>query len=143
MKYQTILLRFMAEKNTIVRKHTRMLVATKPDMDEIRTWPESMCKKALVALHSAWDNRMCPWCILSENCDECTYAKRHEQCTEGALVNSTSRYGKIYHRLGNSGICSLAGMRELVDKYKWILARKLAKEIRSAYKLKLGSAGGN
>jgi hypothetical protein len=86
---------------------------------------------------------MCPWCIVYKECDECTYAQRHGQCTEGVMINSTSRYGKIYLRLGRAGITSLDGMRELVNKYKSIITKKLAKEIRSIYKLELGSAGGN
>jgi hypothetical protein len=129
----------MAEKNAIVRKHAKLLIATKPDMDEIRSWPESACKAALVALNPSWDNRICPWCILSKDCYECTYAQRHGQCTENALINSTSRYGRIYFRLGRAGVVSLDGMRELVDKYKSIIAKKLAKEI----KLELDGAGGN
>jgi hypothetical protein len=55
------------------------------------------------------------------------------------MVNSTSRYGRIYFRLGRAGVVSLDGMRELVDKYKSIITKKLVKEIF----LELDSTGGN
>ena len=124
MDYKTMLIKFLEEKNVLVRQHTKLNIVTAPDFREIKTkWPEFACERVLLNLNTTTDAGICPWCWYYE-CSECTYAKRNGPC-----AGTETRYKRIVRRLPNSlGITNIPGMKELAAKYMEIVRRKVANE---------------
>jgi len=98
-KYNDLLLEYMQRKNTIVKKHTGLVLTRKLDMAELRTWSEQMCSIALHGLSLAKDSTLCPWCIVNRmDCTICGYGKRNGIC-DNISGTPQPRYRKINTRL--------------------------------------------
>ena len=122
--YKTLLLRFLNEKDAIVRQHTRLRLATADDFKEIEiNWAEAQCEKIMKSLHTRSDDACCPWCIITV-CDGCGYGRRNGVCID----DPDSRYGRILDRipeyLPECSITALPGMRNLIEKYINITKRR-------------------
>ena len=116
MKYKPILIKFLEEKNRLVRKHTKLKLISVADFREIEgdNWTESDCQWALMKLHPKDDSALCPWCAMFL-CGSCGYGKRNGICSYYAI---NSRYSRVLRRLGQKdGISKIPGMKELVNKY--------------------------
>jgi len=106
MTYKQIILDFMREKNAIIHKHTRLLIATKPDMDELKSWPESE-HEFIAGCIELSPSGMCPWCIKEskyhiKTCSKCSYGKRHGKC-----VDIKSRWKRIVHKLAQKNLTTM------------------------------------
>jgi hypothetical protein len=96
----------MRKKNAIIRKHTRLLIATKADMEELESWSESEYG-FIAGCISFSPTSMCPWCIkerkkYTEPCSECGYGKRHGKC-----IDIGSRWKMIIHRLAQKNLTTM------------------------------------
>ena len=115
MKYKTMLIKFMKEKNTIVRKHAGIAIITKADIIELQSWSEDICKRAMKQIKPIRDSCMCPWCQV-RICNVCGYSARHGKCSD-----SFSRYLRIIDRSGLCAILDIPGIVELGVKYMKIV----------------------
>lgn len=118
-KYNDMLIEFMTEKNRIVKRITGLLIATKPDMDELRSWSEDACRAALSSIAGYpfySDGKACPWCAVV-GCGDCGYAKRNGECNNN-YCNCNSRYDRITKRIrertDSAYVNQLIGMGELL-----------------------------
>lgn len=133
-KYNDLLIEFMTEKNRIVKQVTGLLIATKPDMDELRSWPECDCKHALLELNyniRYADGKICPWCSVM-GCYACEYSKRNGICNGSSTIRYARIRTRIRERTPFGHVCNLKGMKELVKKtYKKYL--KLSMDISETH----------
>ena len=119
MKYKTLLIKFLEEKNKLVEKASNLVLITHADLEEVQNrWSEDICMDALNGMLTSPDASLCPWCIVLESCcTHCAYGIRH-----GACWYRSSLYNKIVRRAGN--IAGIPGMKELAGKYIKITKRK-------------------
>jgi len=111
--YKELLLDFMRMKSIIVESFTSIPCFTELDYEEVKKWPESICKSLFIDFGHG-DVWSCPWCLLTDVCKFCGYGKRHGICID--------EYDSLYqHQLRNvemigyTHISSLPGMSELIE----------------------------
>jgi hypothetical protein len=124
MKWNTLLIKYMKEKNVIIRKYSGLVLTRYADMQELLKWDESRCKKALVGIFCGVGiPSTCPWCYTADNCECCGYGKRNGRCT----TEQGSRYSRITRAAGIA-VLEMPEMLTLLWKYKAKVKRKLARE---------------
>ena len=125
-KYKTILIKFLEEKNKLVRKRTNMDLILPDDLNEVFTiWSENDCKTALMKLHARPDKNLCPWCMLFK-CSTCGYGRRNGICATYTTNKYSTIIGKLWIRYtpNTLGIANIEGMEELANKYMKLVKRK-------------------
>jgi len=91
--YKEKIIKFMQEKNKIIKKHTGIIYFNEKDKNDILSWSEKDCKNIYLKILDHVTQKyvfgmgwvVCPYCIkyLSPdkfNCHRCEYAKNHGEC---------------------------------------------------------------
>jgi len=99
------------------------------DLSEISEWSLSNCIKTIevfgnseeIAKYGFGDADICPWCIITDKCNECSYGNRHGICADkSTYMNLCDRIAPKLEGLGYntySIMSAIPNMDPLVKRY--------------------------
>jgi CRISPR/Cas system CSM-associated protein Csm4 (group 5 of RAMP superfamily) len=118
--FKILLVRFLKEKNNIIRKITGIDFINYKDLLDIEeNWEEIDCKNFLINISSKSDQKCCPWCSRIDNenleCSSCNYGYIHGDCQFDD--NSTYRLilDEIHSNRSKGSIIEIEEIQDLID----------------------------